>query len=267
MSLIVRYARLYGYFLRFSLTKALHFRMDFFFRILMDCLFYASSFGLFGILTLETGALGEWSREQVFLFVGTFIVIDALEMTFFSNNMYFLPTAINKGDLDYYLVRPINSLFFLIFKDFAFNSLVNLILALSICTYTIASSDIVPADILTFLGYGIGVTLGVCLSTCVGLLISVIPVFWTQGGTNLQQLYFQLGILSEHPIIIYRGWAKKLLTYIVPLGIVASLPAQILWEGVLWSNLGFLALLTGVFVLGTVLLWNLGLRNYSSASS
>ena len=35
---MIRYLRLYGYFLRFSFSRAMEFRFDFFFRIFMDSL-------------------------------------------------------------------------------------------------------------------------------------------------------------------------------------------------------------------------------------
>ena len=36
----MRYLRLYLYFLRFSFSRAMEFRLDFYFRILMDVAFY-----------------------------------------------------------------------------------------------------------------------------------------------------------------------------------------------------------------------------------
>ena len=43
--------------------------------------------------------------------------------------MWWLPMLINRGDLDYYLVRPVSTLFFVSFRDFAANSFVNLVIA------------------------------------------------------------------------------------------------------------------------------------------
>ena len=45
-------------------------------------------------------------------------VADAIHMTVFSNNMWWFPIFINRGDLDYYLIRPVSSLFFLSLRDY-----------------------------------------------------------------------------------------------------------------------------------------------------
>ena len=65
----------------------------------------------------------------MFVFLAGIFMSDALHMTIFANNMWMLPILINKGDLDYYLVRPVSPLFFLSLRDFAANSFLNLVIA------------------------------------------------------------------------------------------------------------------------------------------
>ena len=48
-----------------------------------------------------------WDVHQVRVFTGTLFVVDALQMTFVANGMWTLPQTINRGDLDYHLVRPV----------------------------------------------------------------------------------------------------------------------------------------------------------------
>lgn len=62
-------------------------------------------------------------------------------MTLFSNNLWWLSTYVNRGDLDYYLVRPVSSLFFVSLRDFAANSFVNLLMACSLLAWTITNCD------------------------------------------------------------------------------------------------------------------------------
>ena len=114
-----RYLRLYGYFLQFSFSRALEFRLDFFFRIGMDILWNVTYVAFFTVLFLHTGMLGGWNYDQVLVFMGALFVADALMMTVFANNMWWLPVFVNRGDLDYHLVRPVSSLFFLSLRDFA----------------------------------------------------------------------------------------------------------------------------------------------------
>jgi len=124
-----RYLRLYLQFLKFSFSRSLEYRMDFWFRIVMDCMFYLVELAFFTILYQHTDMLGGWNYDQILIFVSGFLVIDAIHMTVFSNNMWWMPILVNKGDLDYYVVRPVSSLFFLSLRDFAANSFLNLLIA------------------------------------------------------------------------------------------------------------------------------------------
>ena len=60
---MLRYARLYAYFLRFSFSRAMEFRLDFFFRVGMDALWYAVHLSFFTVLYRHTQALGGWSYD------------------------------------------------------------------------------------------------------------------------------------------------------------------------------------------------------------
>ena len=95
------YLRLYLQFLKFSFSRSLEYRMDFWFRIVMDCMFYLVELAFFTILYQHTDMLGGWNYDQILIFVSGFLVIDAIHMTVFSNNMWWMPILVNKGDLDY----------------------------------------------------------------------------------------------------------------------------------------------------------------------
>ena len=47
---MLRYFRLYGNFVRFSVSRALEFRFDFFFRFGMDVIWYAVQFAFFSVI-------------------------------------------------------------------------------------------------------------------------------------------------------------------------------------------------------------------------
>ena len=84
---MARYLKLYLHFLKFSFSRSLEYRMDFWFRIVMDCVFYAVELAFFTILYQHTDLLGGWDYDQILIFVSGLLVIDAIHMTVFSNNM------------------------------------------------------------------------------------------------------------------------------------------------------------------------------------
>lgn len=261
----MRYLRLYLHFLRFSFSKAMEFRIDFFFRIIMDLLFYSVQFAFFHIIYLHTPLLGGWDMEQMRVFIVSFIFIDALFMTVFSTNCWWFPIYINRGDLDYYLVKPVSTLFFLSFKDFAANSFLNLLIAIGLLAWGLASfpEELSALKAIVFIALLIN---GTVLYFLVNLIF-LLAVFWTQSPRGFGDLFFSVSHIMERPHKIYQGWTRKAFTFVLPFTLMASYPAQFLLEdgqwGLLWTIFG----VTIMFFLLVQLIWRLGLRSYSSASS
>lgn len=262
---MVRYFRLYLCFLRFSFSRAMEFRFDFFFRVAMDIVFYAVHIAFFRIIYLHTGALGGWNLDQMMIFVAGFLFMDALYMTVTANNCWILPFHINGGHLDYYLARPVSSLFFLTFREFAANSFLNLMIAAGILAWALGRypGELGGVRVSLFLaGLIIGNILHVLL-----VLNFIIPVFWMQSGEGLREIFFTFTHFSDRPHQIYPNWLQRVLTSILPLALIVSLPAHILFSGLTWGRFLNIAVVLAALWSFTIWFWRRGLRAYSSASS
>lgn len=261
----MRYLRLYLYFLRFSFSKAMHFRLDFFFRIVMDCVYYLVQFSFFHILFLHTNVLGGWNIEQMQVFISAYILVDALHMTIFSNNCWWLPILINRGDLDYYLTKPVSSLFFLSVRDFAANSFVNLIIASTIMIYFLIQY---PGPLTTgrVLGFFSLIVVGTFLYYLVHLLF-LLCVFWTQSPRGFGDLFFTVEKVMERPDGIFQGVLRKVFLFVLPFSLMASFPARFLFDENPLSVLLTVISVTSIFFCIVSVVWNKGLKSYSSASS
>jgi ABC-2 type transport system permease protein len=132
-----RYLKLYLHFLQFSFSKALEFRLDFSFRIIMDIIYYLVNIGLFKVLYLHTDTIAGWTVDQMMIFVASYLLVDAINMTVFSTNMWWLPSHINKGELDYYLIRPVSPLIFLSLREFSGYAFVYLCISLALFAYSL----------------------------------------------------------------------------------------------------------------------------------
>ena len=260
-----RYLRLYACFLRFSFSRAMEFRVDFFFRVVMDMVFYATQLALFSILYQHTSTIAGWDFDQALIFVSGYFFIDALHMTVFANNMWALPILINRGEVDYYLVRPISSLFVLGMRDFAANSFLNLVLAAGILWWAIGRypAELEPLRVSLFV---ILLVCGCFLYWTIHMLF-MIPVFWIHSEQGLRQLFFGLEKLSQRPDRIFTGWLRRILITCLPFAIVASYPARVLFEGATLGRLAHIFVVIVSMFLFMLWCWRRGLRAYSSASS
>jgi ABC-2 type transport system permease protein len=243
----------------------MEFRFDFFFRVFMDLAYYGVQLAFYDVIFLHTPVLGGWNRDQALVFVGAYLVVDGISMTVFSNNLWWLPTAVNRGDLDYYLVRPVSSLFFLTLRDFAANSLINLIFAAGILGWAVLRLPHFPGAG-TALVFALLIALGAVLHSLVHLL-TLLPVFWIHSGGSLHGIFYSFARFMERPDGIYRGWARRLLVTVFPFCLMASFPARVFLEGPRAGLLLHFAAVVAAMSVFTVWIWGKGMRAYSSASS
>lgn len=174
--------------------------------------------------------------------------------------------AINRGDLDYYLVRPISSLFFVSLRDFAADSFVNLVMAAGILAWSLARypDPFPPFRIILFV---VMILLGAILRYYVRMAF-IIPTFYTHSGRGFEMVFFHLNRFIERPDRIFYGTVRTILTTVLPFCLMASFPARILLEEPFNYRLTvhFFAV-TISFAVAVTYLRHRGLRAYSSASS
>lgn len=262
---MTRYLRLYLYFLRFSFSRAMEFRFDFFFRIVMDVIWYLVNMAFFRVLYLHTPLLGGWNEAEVLVFLATLFLSDALHMTVFANNMWWFPHYVNRGDLDYYLVRPCSSLFFLSLRDFAANSSVNLLMTLAFAAWVVATfpGPLAAANVAL---YVLLVPLGVVIHWLCEMLF-LVPIFWTHQGAGLRSVHHSLNKYSQYPDGIYSGWTRRLFTSIIPFAVIASFPTRALLAPDPWPVVAHMLAIVVFGGAAIAAFWRVGLRAYASASS
>ncbi|MBI3534918.1 MAG: ABC-2 family transporter protein [Deltaproteobacteria bacterium] len=262
---MLRYLRLFLYFVRFSISRALEFRFDFTFRIVMDCVYYFVNIYFYKILFIHSLQIAGWSEPQMMIFISGYLLIDALNMTLFSNNTWAIPILVNRGDLDYYMLRPVSTFFFISLRDFAANSFINLLITIGIMTWSFAHYPVsLPAiNIVLYLVFIIN---GLFLYHAMNMLF-IIPVFWTHSVFGFREVFWGFVRVLERPDQIYDGWIRKLFTFILPFCLMASFPAKLLFESLNSLVIIHIIFVTSMFWGLVMLLWHLALRHYSSASS
>jgi ABC-2 type transport system permease protein len=261
----MRYLRLYAHFVRFSFSRAMEFRFDFFFRIFMDTLWYAHHLVFFWVIYRHTPLLGGWTLDQMFVFAGGVFFVDAVQMTLTANNMWMLPSYVNKGDLDYYLVRPVSPLFFVSLRDFAANSFVNLLMAIGLLAWSLARyPGSLGAGAIT--AYVALLLVGCVLHFSMQMLF-IIPVFWLHTSGGLREIFWSLDRYTGRPHGIFTGWVRRVLVSLLPFSLIVSYPAALLFGQRAWPIVAQVAGVTAAVFLIMVCFWSRGVRAYGSASS
>ncbi len=73
--------------------------------------------------------------------------------------------------------------------------------------------------------------------------------------------------MARYPVGIYPGWLRLVLTWIIPVGLMTTVPAQALAGDLVPATLLGSVALAAALLAAASLLFRIGLRRYASASS
>ncbi len=243
----------------------LEYRLNFVVRIFGEFVWYAAQLSVFEVLYTHTETLNGWDINAVRVFMGTLFFVDGLYMILFVENMDNLSSLIRKGDLDLYLVKPINSQFMVSCRKVASVHFINLALVLGYLIWALSRLNH-PVSLTQGFAFAIMCVCGVAIFYCLRLLFGMLALILHEAG-NIQFVWYNLYRLGTRPDILYPRYLQLFVMTAIPVAFIASVPSKILVEGLQWSLVAqSVAVATFFFVL-TAFLWRRALRNYASASS
>src|SRR5438034_6928165 len=104
-----RYIEIYGIMLRNSLIREMSFKANFVLWMLVEVLWFLGQIVFFSIIFGSVNRIGDWSKWEVVLLVGTHQMIAQLFQAFFFMNISNIPELVRTGRFDSMLVLPIDS--------------------------------------------------------------------------------------------------------------------------------------------------------------
>src|SRR4051795_9510743 len=262
-----RYLAIWGIMLRNSLIRELSFKTNFILWMIVEVLWFCGQIVFFGIIFGQVDRIGDWTKWEVILLVGTHQMIAQLFQAFFFVNVSNIPELVRTGKLDSLLALPIDSQFAVSTKQFGLDSVINAIVGAVVVCVSLSKLGVVPtaSSIILYivaLGFGIAVHYSIMLS-----LAAV--SFWIVRAQGLVYGYFNFLNIARYPDVIYPRLFRLIFSWIIPVVIVANIPARILIKSLgqpLPLMLQMIAASSIVFLLSRGF-WKFALRHYSSASS
>ena len=264
--LVSRYAKVWLAFFRNTLSRDMEFKMNFIFEIFIDAIYYGALFFFFHIIFQFTDSLGDFTQDAVVIFLITLYISDLLYVFFLGGNVFEVNNKVKSGDLDYILLKPINSQFFISCRYVMTNALISLTILIFLLirlTYVYHHNQII---LMNFVFYTFSIILGVFIFYSVEFTISCLA-FWFRNFSYAGWLASELTKYSRRPDTIYSNCFRKTLFTFFPMAMISSVPARFLIFGVNIKLFILQIIVTFVFLYLTTLIWKKGLLRYESASS
>lgn len=268
------YFRVWWTFLRNSLVREMTFRGNFVITIVTRALWFAAQLMLFEIIYAHVDTIKDWSRYEYFCFMATGMLINALVEVLFMPNCANFSELIRTGDLDFALLKPIDTQFLVSFEKVDLAMLAQVALAGGLLVYSLgrANVTVTPTNVLMYLLL-VGVGVGFFYALMIALASTSV---WFGRNQGLYDFWFYVTSFARYPQSIYQTgtWGGELIwfgfSFILPILLVVTVPARVLLAKALEPNawvivVGPAATLLALLVSRSIFRWSLD--NYRSASS
>jgi ABC-2 type transport system permease protein len=252
--------------MKMKLSKNMAFRFTFFNAFLIDGSMFFIQLLMFSAIYSQVESIGGWDRQQMLFFIGTFSLINALNMALYFFGVLTIPRKIKSGELDFYIVKPVNSLFHLSFESVDFGSVPLIFASIGILAYAVSGMHL-QITVLKIIIYVFLVLLMLLLYYDMEVILRTIPFFVIQ-TSSIEQFEGEVIMLCmKIPGTLFKGAFKLLFYVVLPYGIMATIPAQFFTGTLTLSGFIYSLLIVAAFTVFTLAFWKLGLRCYKSASS
>jgi ABC-2 type transport system permease protein len=263
----MRYLRLVAAFMRASALEEAAYRLNFWISLLHSLL--NLGLGVLGVVVLfgQVENVRGWTFGSTLALLGVYLTAGALRNLFIGpslDSLVGMDGDVWSGRLDFTLLRPIDIQFFASLRRWRLFAGLDLSLALGVLAVAVLQTG-VQMDAARLGGFLLALGVGVAILYAILLALTAL-VFWSP-GTLFTWLFDGLFQLARYPTGLYPGWLRLVLTWVVPVGLITTLPAEAL-TGVLPGRLlaGGLVLAAAGVALSSAF-FRLALCRYASASS
>jgi ABC-2 type transport system permease protein len=258
-----RYLNLIQIFWKTAISAELEYRLNFVFAALSSLGGLAGSlFSLFLFYRKGYHFQG-WRWEEALIVVGIFTLLEGFSSTFLASNLSRIVKHIQNGTLDFVLLKPINSQFWLSFHSFSLWGVPDLLFGLAIIFY---AGSLLQIGIGAYLFAAIPLIFGVIIMYSLWFMLGATSIWFTK-IYNMTEVLKGLLAAGRFPIGAYPATYRFFFTFVVPVTFLTTVPAEtLLGRGnPLWVAGG--GCLATVLLILSSRVWQFALRFYTSASS
>jgi ABC-2 type transport system permease protein len=256
---------LFDYFTQYAKVRV-SYRGDFFISLATS--FAATIFSLAFVVVLfqKVPQLAGWRFHEV-LFLYGFSLIPYGLFNVISVNLYeFGNNYIIEGKFDRVLLRPVSSLFQVLFETFRIESLQEVATGLYCMWWASRSLHLAwtfqKVATLVFFGLCAGV-----IYVAVFMLLSTVS-FWFEDRVGVHPPVWNVIAFGRYPLSIYSSMVQFFLCWVIPFGLASFYPSvRMLGRTVTPEYAPLVPVVAAAFLTAAILMWNFGTRHYSSTGS
>jgi ABC-2 type transport system permease protein len=260
-----RYLRLLRVQFAMSATTAMQYRADFLLKGVMALFWLAITIAPLVLVFSKRGAVAGWTYPEALVVLGWFSLLKAVLEGGVTPSLTAVVEGVRNGKLDFVLLKPADAQFLVSTAKFEPWRAVDFLGAGAVFTYAFHKLGHWPEPRAVLVALAL-LLVAVLLLYSIWILV-VSASFWVVRVDNLSYLFGSIFDAGRWPISVFRGVLNFVFTFIFPLALMTTYPAEALL-GRLRNTTAVFGFLGGLaFAVVARLVWLRAVRFYTSASS
>ena len=262
---IKKYLKVYRLFNYTSLSIELEYQVNIFIDILTAILGLTGSIFLLSIFFNNAKDIGGWSFEQALIIQGIYTILNGITNTWFSPNLTEIVKYIREGTLDFVLIKPIDSQFWVSFKRISPTGFIEILLGIIVLVYCFYINKIsLTVNSLFLLILTIGCSISILYS--LWFLISTTTIWFvkTWNATEVLRSFLYVG---RFPLNSFSFPLRVFFSTVIPITFITAIPSEVILGLSTFWKIILEVLVSLIFLTSSRRFWKYALRFYSSASS
>jgi ABC-2 type transport system permease protein len=258
-----RYLHVLGLFWSTAIAAELEYRLNFLIAALSSLTNLAGSiFGLF--LFYRTGySFRGWQWEEALIVLGIFTLMQGFAATLLAPNLNRIVRHVQDGTLDFVLLKPISSQFWLSFRTISPWGLPDLTFGAIMVFYAGARLQLRVAN---YLASALPLALGLTILYSLWFMLGATSIWFVKiyNVTEVLRGFLEAG---RFPMVAYPASYRVFFTFVIPVAFLTTVPAEVMLGRSQASWVFGAAVLAVVLLVAAKFFWQFALRFYTSASS
>lgn len=247
-----------------SIFRSLEYRWGVAIQYALDMMWYVVQFALLRTAYEYVPELGGYSLQEAYVFLGFLYALDAFNMVFFEGGITHFTRTIRRGTLDFYLLKPMSTLFQVTVARVNLSGFFNLIFTAAFWIYVFV--EFKPDYPLERWALALALFANGLLLNVTFRLSIASSAFWTTEGGTLNWLFHELMRFGTKPESVYPRDVRLMLSTFVPVLLINAWPVLALVREPTPLELAYPFLVGGLSVLLLRFIWRRGVRRYEGLS-
>ena len=260
-----KYLKVYKKFLHTSLASELEYKTNILIDLITAILSLIGSIFLLSIFFQNNGNIGGWKFEEALIIQSIYTILNGITNTWFNPNLTEIVKHIREGTLDFVLLKPIDSQFFISLKKINPSGFLEIMLGFFLLFFCIRINQINLN--LSFLTLSfITISCSICILYSLWFFISTTTIWFVKTWNAIEVLRSFLYI-GRFPLNSFSFSLRIFFSVFIPIAFITTIPSEVfLGLSELWKILLEVIVAT-VFLVTSRKFWLFALKFYSSASS